>query len=115
MKPMIMILVPLSVAGLMAVAAIGSATADDSPTLIFADDFERDESQEVNDEIGNGWGTNSKTRAKGNKQVDLKDGAMFIFVHEAADHAVSVTHPAGFRDGSVTLKFMLEIPRIASV
>ena len=113
MKPMIDI-GPLSVAGLMAVAAIGSATADDSPTLIFADDFERDESQEVNDEIGNGWGTNSKTRAKGNKQVDLKDG-MFIFVHEAADHAVSVTHPAGFRDGSVTLKFMLEDSKIASV
>ena len=33
---------------------------------------------------------------------------MYIFIHKAADHAVSVTHPAEFRDGSVDLRFMLE-------
>ena len=76
--------------------------------LIFKDDFERNESQEVNDEVGNGWGTNSARRAGGNKQVDLKDGAMHIFIHEVADHGVSVTHPAEFRDGRVEIKFMLE-------
>lgn len=89
--------------------ALSNATrADDSGTLIFSDDFERTESQETTDEIGNGWGTNSKSRAGGNKQVDLKDGAMHIKMHPAADHAVSVVHPIEFRDGVVELRFMLE-------
>ncbi|NJP06230.1 MAG: 3-deoxy-7-phosphoheptulonate synthase, partial [Chloroflexaceae bacterium] len=39
--------------------------------------------------------------AQGNKQVDLKDGAMHITFHPVADHAVSVTHPAEFVDGTV--------------
>lgn len=82
--------------------------ADDRGTLIFEDHFDRNESQETKDEIGKGWGTNSRTRAAGNKQVDLKDGAMYIYIHKVADHAVSVTHPAEFRDGSVELRFMLE-------
>jgi hypothetical protein len=81
---------------------------DDLGELLFEDPFDRNESQEMKDEPGKGWGTNSKSRAKGNKQVDLKDGAMSIFIHEQADHAVSVTHPAEFTDGAVTLRFMLE-------
>jgi hypothetical protein len=76
--------------------------------LLFEDDFERSESQELRDEPGKGWGTNSRTRAKGNKQVDLKDGAMRIFIHAEADHAVSVTQPAEFKDGAVALRFLLE-------
>lgn len=90
---------------------IRSAKADPSAELgklIFEDDFERTESQETKDEVGNGWGTNSKGRAKGNKQVDLRDGAMYIYIHEAADHAVSVTQAVEFQDGSVQLRFMLE-------
>ncbi len=82
--------------------------AEERGKLLFKDDFERNESQELSDEVGNGWATNSKSRAAGNKQVDLRDGAMHIFIHEAADHAVSVTHPAEFKDGSVELRFMLE-------
>ncbi len=82
--------------------------AEDLGTLIFEDDFERSESQEENDEPGNGWGTNSKTRAGGNKQVDLKDGAMHITMHPTADHAVSVTHAAEVTDGAVAMRFMLE-------
>ena len=85
--------------------------ADDRGELIFSDDFERSESQELKDEPGKGWGTNSKSRAKGNKQVDLRDGAMHIFIHAEADHAVSVTQPAPFTDGSVALRFKLEDPR----
>jgi len=83
-------------------------SADERGKLIFQDDFERNESQEKTDEVGNGWGTNSKTRAGGHKQVDLKDGAMHIFIHETADHGVSVTQPAEFRNGSIEMKFMLE-------
>jgi hypothetical protein len=90
-------------------AVVSSALrADERGTLIFEDDFNRNESQETKEELIRGWGSNSRKRAKGNKQVDLKDGAMYIYVHKTADHAVSVTHPAEFRDGSVELKFMLE-------
>lgn len=88
-----------------------SVYADDRGTLIFEDDFERNESQETKDEIGKGWGSNSRSRAKGNKQVDLKNGAMYIYIHKVADHAVSVTHPAEFKDGAIALRFMLEDPR----
>lgn len=85
--------------------------ADDQGKLLFQDDFQRTESQETKDDPGNGWGTNSKSRAKGNKQVDLRDGAMYIYIHAEADHAVSVTQPAIFTDGSVAMRFMLENER----
>lgn len=82
--------------------------AEELGELIFSDDFERMESQEQRDEPGNGWGTNSKSRAKGEKQVDLRDGAMAIFLSPEADHAVSVTHAAEFTDGAVQLRFKLD-------
>ena len=85
--------------------------AEDLGRLIFQDDFARSESQEKTDEPGNGWATNSKGRANGNKQVDLRDGAMYIFISAAADHAVSVTHAAEFTDGSVALRFKFEDAR----
>jgi hypothetical protein len=87
------------------------SAADDTGRLIFQDDFARKESQEQTDEPGNGWATNSKSRAKGHKQVDLRDGAMYIFIHAEANHAVSVTHPAEFTNGTVALRFMLEDSR----
>ena len=87
------------------------ASADDLGRLIFQDDFSRNESQEKTDEPGHGWGTNSKSRAKGNKQVDLRDGAMYIYIHADADHAVSVTQPAEFTNGAVALRFKLEDAR----
>ena len=87
-------------------AAAWGVAADHAGTLIFQDDFERSESQEVRDEPGNGWGTNSKSRAKGHKQVDLRNGAMYIFTHAEADHAASVTHPAEFNNGTVRIRFM---------
>lgn len=82
--------------------------AADHGKLIFEDNFDRNESQEAKEELSNGWGSNSKSRAKGNKQVDLKDGAMYITTHAEADHAASVTHEAVFTDGAVELRFMLE-------
>jgi len=85
--------------------------AEDPGKLIFQDDFARNESQEKTDDPGNGWATNSKSRAKGNKQVDLREGAMYIFIHPEADHAVSVTHDAEFTDGSVALRFRLDDAR----
>jgi hypothetical protein len=94
---------------LLALAPISAA--EDHGKLIFQDDFARNESQEKTDEPGNGWATNSKSRAKGNKQVDLRDGAMHIFIHAEADHAVSVTHAAEFTDGAVALRFKLDDAR----
>ncbi len=91
--------------------AMRLAAAEDLGRLIFEDDFSRNESQEKTDEPGHGWATNSKSRAKGHKQVDLRDGAMHIFIHAEADHAVSVTQPAEFTDGAVAMRFMLEDAR----
>jgi hypothetical protein len=89
--------------------ALSSAfSAENRGTLVFEDHFDRSESQETTEEIGNGWTTNSKTRAGGHKQVDLKNGAMHITMHATADHAVGVAHAAEFRDGSVEMRFMLE-------
>lgn len=97
-------IVPLALAFALAPAL----SAADHGQLIFKDDFNRTESQEKTDEPGNGWGTNSKSRAQGDKQVDLKDGAMRIFISAQADHAVSVTQLIEFKDGAVALRFMLE-------
>jgi len=85
-----------------------TVSAEELGQLQFEDHFDRNESQEKTDEPGNGWGTNSKSRAKGNKQVDLRDGAMYIDLSPEANHAVSVTHAAEFTDGAVSLRFMLE-------
>lgn len=82
--------------------------ATDFGELVFQDDFERAELQEERDEPGNGWVTNSAKRAQGDKQVDLKDGTMRIYISPRADHAVSVTHPFEFKNGSVALRFLLE-------
>ncbi|MDP3069395.1 MAG: hypothetical protein Q8N18_03860 [Opitutaceae bacterium] len=92
----------------LAFASCSLGHADERGKLIFSDNFERTASQQTNDEVGNGWTTNSASRAGGNKQVDLKNGAMHIAMHPTADHAVSVAHEAGFRDGTVELRFMLE-------
>jgi hypothetical protein len=97
----------LPLLGLVSVLST-SVYAADLGKLIFEDDFNRNESQEKTDEPGNGWGTNSKGRAKNDKQVDLKDGVMRIYLSPKADHAVSVTHAAEFTDGAVTMRFMLE-------
>ena len=82
--------------------------AEDVGQLVFSDDFARSESQELKDEPGNGWATNSESRAKGNKQVDLVDGHMRIFIHKEADHAVSVTHPFEFTNGTIKMRFKLQ-------
>ncbi len=81
--------------------------AEPQGKLLLSDDFERSEKNDAKEEVGNGWGTNSRTRAKGQKQVDLKDGAMHITRAEVADHGVSVTHEVAFRDATIQLRFKL--------
>ncbi len=101
----------LHLLALSLLAALPLVAAEDLGQLVFRDDFSRNESQEKNDEPGNGWATNSKSRAKGNKQVDLRDGAMRIFIHAEANHGVSVSQKLEFKDGAVALRFMLEDAR----
>ena len=76
--------------------------------MLIADDFDRAERDDAKEQVGGGWGTNSKSRTGGNKQVDLRDGALHIVRHAAADHGVSVTHEAAFADAVLTLRFKLD-------
>lgn len=75
--------------------------------ILFEDDFERVEADDAMEQIGNGWETNSKKRAKGNKQVDLKDGVLWISRHPVADHGVSVVRDVDFRDARIEMRFRL--------
>lgn len=79
----------------------------DYGSLIFEDDFDRTESQELKDEPGNAWTTSSEKTAKGHKEVDLRDGYMYIYTHAEANHATSVRHAFVFTDGTLGLRMKL--------
>ena len=86
-----------------------SLTAEDKyGELIFQDEFERKESDDSKEEPGNGWISNSKSRAKGNKQLDLKDGALYIYTHAEADHAAVAKHDFKFQNGTISMKVKFE-------
>ena len=75
--------------------------------LVFEDQFERTESQEQEDEPGNGWKTSSDKTAGGHKQVDLREGTLHVDTHATANHATSVRHAFCFRNGTIALRFRL--------
>lgn len=77
-------------------------------TLLFHETFNRVESQELKDEPGNGWTTSSERTAAGQKQVDLRDGHMYMHTAEDANHDVSVRHAFEFQDGTIEMLVMLE-------
>jgi len=85
------------------------AAAESSPgaEVLIQDSFERDEPIDGKEQIGNGWGTNSRTRAQGNQQVDLIDGVMHITRHPVADHGVSVTHETSYQNAIIELRFKI--------
>jgi Domain of Unknown Function (DUF1080) len=89
------------------VAAEDGAIVKGHGILLFEDRFDRDEPTPDKEAIGNGWTANSAWRAKGNKQVDLADGAMHVTKHAEADHGVAIFHDAAFQDGAVELRFKL--------
>ncbi len=93
--------------GASAFAADDETLINGHGTLLFEDEFDRNESTPDREEIGNGWKANSAWRAKGHKQVDLADGAMHITKHAEADHGVAIFHDVAFQDGAVELKFKL--------
>ena len=78
---------------------------DNLGTMVFSDDFARSETQSVKDEPGNGWNTSSSWSAKGNKEVALLDGSLYIYIHPEAIHAVDVGHAFVFIDGTATMRF----------
>lgn len=79
----------------------------ENSTIIFEDDFNRNEQDDSKEELGKNWKTNSTKRAKGIKQADLKDGVLNIKMAKEADHAVSVLHTNPFDDGIVKVKFKM--------
>lgn len=93
----------------VAVLACEQLPAADSAKgeLLLEDHFERQENDETVEQVGNGWGTNSRTRAAGNKQVDLADGAMHIYRHAVADHGVSVVQDLEFQDAVIAMRFKI--------
>ncbi|MDP1592319.1 MAG: DUF1080 domain-containing protein [Prosthecobacter sp.] len=92
---------------LLILFALCSLLSAAEPTLLFSDDFARDEARPGKEDIGNGWTSNSAWRAKGYQQVDLKDGVMHVTKHAEADHGVAIFHNAEFQDGVVELRFKL--------
>lgn len=97
----------LLLATLPAFAADDAALVKAHGTLLFEDDFNRDEKTPGKEDIGGGWTSNSGWRAKGHKQVDLDDGAMHVTKHAEADHGVAIFHDVALRDGAVEMKFKL--------
>ena len=101
---------PMCCVGLGLYLCIGSALAKNDAQatgVLFQDQFERTEKDQGKDQPGNGWGTNSKTRAKGVKQVFLGDGKMHIRRAAVADHGVSVTQDVSFRNARIALRFII--------
>ncbi|MEM9704010.1 MAG: family 16 glycoside hydrolase, partial [Planctomycetota bacterium] len=89
--------------------ALTDATAG---RVLLHDQFDREERDDSKEQVGGGWRTNSKSRAKGNKQVDLVErgdgGALHIVMHKEADHGVSVRHDVdAWTNGTLTLQFKL--------
>ncbi|WP_199186916.1 family 16 glycoside hydrolase [Blastopirellula marina] len=101
----------LSTVLVLGLCHVFAAAAEDggeaAGVLLLQDDFNRDETTPDKEEIGNGWTSNSVWRAKGQKQVDLVDGAMHVTRLPVADHGVAIFHDVAFQDGAVELKFKL--------
>lgn len=95
---------------LIAVGLVSSALhAEDAKSFHFKDAFERNETQKVTDEVGEGWGSNSTKETKGkSRQFDLKDGALHAFRYAGTKHPASLTRSTDFQDGAFEMRFMLE-------
>lgn len=100
-------LVATSVISSRQFVAADEPVQQEAGSVIFQDDFERTEADPAKEQVGNGWTTNSKSRAQGVKQVDLDDGIMKVTRAAVADHGVSVVQDLEFQDAVISLKFQL--------
>lgn len=97
----------LSLFLIVALTTTASFAKDTKGKLLLSDDFNRTEKDDSKEQLGGKWGTNSRSRAKGVKQVDLKDGAMHVKRADVADHGVSIHHDLSFKDVTIQLRFKL--------
>jgi len=91
----------------MPVCSLLAAAPDGFSKPLFHDSFDRQDASPDIENPGNNWGTNSKSRAQGVKQVFLRDNAMFIKMADVADHGVSVTQDVEFDDAVIRLRVKL--------
>jgi hypothetical protein len=77
----------------------------ETATVVFEDDFNRNEKDDTVEDLGKQWKTNSVKRAQGNKQADLRNGVLYVEMYKEADHGTSILHPIPFDDGIVKVKF----------
>ena len=84
-----------------------SLHAETNGTLLFYDDFARDEATPDQEDLGNGWTTNSAWRAPGKKQADLKDGVLVVGTDPSAGHPLVLFHPAALTNGIVEFRFKI--------
>jgi hypothetical protein len=86
-----------------------AAVVAERGTKLFEDSFDRADADDV-DDLGDSWETNSKSRAEGDKQTDLVEGAMVITISPRADHGVSVVHHTvdTYEDAVTYVKMKLE-------
>lgn len=77
--------------------ALALNSTDPVSLLILQDHFERNESQELKDEVGNGWFTN-KGLANGRKQFDLQNGVVKVTRHKEARHGPGMAWKIDYLD-----------------
>ncbi len=75
-------------------------------TLLFHDTFEREETGNGLQGIGNGWESATADRIPHIKQADLDGGTLKIAsATKEAGHAAHIHHDAGFTDGGAVIRF----------
>ncbi len=75
-------------------------------TLVFHDNFEREEDGNRAKAIGNGWNSATADRIPHIKQADLDEGILKIAsASKEAGHAAHIHHEAGFTDGGAVIRF----------
>ena len=75
-------------------------------TLLFHDDFEREEAGNLAKAIGNGWNSATADRVPHIKMADLESGILKIAsASKEAGHAAHIHHEAGFADGGAIVRF----------
>jgi len=78
-----------------------------SGTLIFADEFDREETGNLAADLGNGWNSATANRVPDKKQADLDEGVLKVMSAVEAGHAAHIHHEAGFTDGGAIVRFKL--------
>jgi len=76
-------------------------------TLLFEDDFEREEEGNLAAALGAGWTSATADRVPSVKQADLDAGVLKVTVDPRAGHGAHLHHEAGFADGGAILRFRL--------